>query len=310
MALAWYMYPSDSPGGGYGETTDPLSTRYKKPDSNVQVPNGVAITSWDSGIITDVSDKGGSAGGLSVTMQLSHPVNSQARYASFNYLGSATVHVGQQITAGQQIGIAGSPYGILFALALNNGPSWPGPGFPQGTGNPAFDPRIVLNALQKGQIPSGTGLFQGLSLSLTSGSNWTGQAFVSVANTTHEILNNIPGFVGIVDAIDSAESFVPFKIQNSGGQDIGIIGHLPFIGGIAQGAANQITLPADTMQALLVFVTANTMAAIIRFIIIMTGVVILIALVMNAIGTTIEETTGQSAGSMAATGIKLAALAA
>lgn len=312
MAL-WYTYPPDSPGGGYGEMVDPVCTNgscnYLKPDTNMRIPSGVPITAWDSGVITDVSSRGSGDGGLSVTMLLAHPINSKARYVSFNFLGSATVHIGQPVSPGTQIGIAGSPLGINFALGLSAGPSWPGPGFPQGRGDPAYDPRIVLKALNNGTLPSGSGGILGLSLP-TGTSAWSGQAFISVSNKTNQILNNVPGFVGLVDALDSAETFQPFKIESTGGQDIGIIGHLPFIGGAAQAAANQVTLPSDAIQALLVFITANTMAAIIRLMIIMLGLIILIALVMNAIGTTVEETTGQGAGQLIGSGIKLAALAA
>lgn len=303
----WYTYPSDAPGGGYGQIGEPLNPSYLKPDTNIAIPAGVPITSWDGGVITDVSNKGFSNGGLSVTMRLNHPINANAQYASFNYLGSPNVHVGQVVYPGTQIGIAGSPTGINFALGLGNTPSWGTGSFPQGTGDPNYNPNQVLISLNKGQTPSGNAVGSLLS---AGGAPPLASAFISVGNRTHEILNNIPGFVGIVDALDSVETFVPFTIQNDAGTDLGIIGHLPFIGGIAQAAAYQVTLPYQSMQAFLTFVTANTLAAFVRLILIMAGVVIIIALIMNAIGTTIEETTGQSAGSLASQGIKLAALAA
>src|SRR6266849_10423799 len=103
----WYSYPLDAVGGGYGQIKDPLGN-YWKPDTNIAIPAGIAITTWVSGVITDVSNKGFSHGGLSVTMRLDHPPNSSARYASFNYLGAAQVHTGQMVQSGQQIGTAGS----------------------------------------------------------------------------------------------------------------------------------------------------------------------------------------------------------
>lgn len=150
----WYQYPSDSPGGGYQEIIDPMGN-YLKPDTNIAVPSGTPITTWDSGTITSVVDRGRSLAGLSVTEKLDNPVNNQAQYASFNYLGSATVAPGQRVQAGQQLGVAGSPYGVNFALALGTSPVW-GSQCPQCTSKqPNLDPRIVLRALNNGTLPEG-----------------------------------------------------------------------------------------------------------------------------------------------------------
>src|SRR6266702_707242 len=234
------------------------------------------------------------------------PDTNIARYASFNYLGSSGVHVGQSIQPGQQIGTAGSPTGINFGLGLGADPSWGGRNFSQyqGRGDSKTDPRIVLSSLASGKTPSGTGLLAfGVSNSLAG--TYFGTPFISVSNNINQTLNNVPGFLGLVEALDEAETFVPFRLVSTGGQDIGILGHLPFIGGGLQSAADQITLPADQMQAILVFVTSNTLAAIVRFIIIFIGVMILVALVLNALGSSVEQTTGQTPGQLASTAIRL-----
>lgn len=150
----WYTYPLDSPGGGYQEMIDPLGN-YLKPDTNIAIPAGTSITTWDSGTITSVVDRGRALAGLSVTEKLDNPPNKEAQFASFNYLGNSSVSVGQHVTRGQKIGTAGSPYGINFALGLGVSPVW-GAQCPQcNTMNSNLDPRIVLNSLRSGQgIPS------------------------------------------------------------------------------------------------------------------------------------------------------------
>jgi hypothetical protein len=146
------MYPMDKPGGGYQEINDPVGPTYLKPDTNIAVPRGTPITSWDSGVITSVIDRGRNLAGLSVTMKLDHPINGMAQYASFNYLGSSSVNVGQTVNKGQEIGIAGSPYGINFALGLGVSPVW-GAQCPQcHTKEPLLDPRLILNQLRSSGV--------------------------------------------------------------------------------------------------------------------------------------------------------------
>src|SRR6266849_5576447 len=193
MAQQWYNYPLDAPGGGYGQIPEPLNHSYLKPDTNIAVPTGVPITSWDSGVITDVSNKGSNAGGLSVTQRLNHPPNSSALYASFNYLGSSSVHVGQVIQPGAQIGVAGSPTGINFALALGNTPSWGSGNFPQARGDQLYNPHLILDSLRSGN----TNFMVNLASSTVS------VGYVNVSQQVHQIVNNVPGFVGIVDALDT-----------------------------------------------------------------------------------------------------------
>jgi hypothetical protein len=157
MANPWYSYPQDSPGGGYGETPEPLDPRYHKPDTNIQVPAGTPITALLSGTVTDVSDRGRTAGGLSVTVLLDQPWNDVATHISYNYLGSTSVAAGQHVQSGQTVGIAGSPTGIFTAVALGSDNVWgSGPGFAlNAVGDPRLDPRPVLAAANKGALGMG-----------------------------------------------------------------------------------------------------------------------------------------------------------
>jgi hypothetical protein len=158
MATApWYTYPTDSPGGGYGQIIDPVCEggklcNYLKPDTNIAIPAGVPITALLPGTITDVSSRGANDAGLSVTEKLNVPLNSLAKYMSFNYLGQANVVPGENIAQGQEIGVAGSPTGINFALALGSDPVWgSGSGFSQNAvGNPLLNPMQLLGGSSPG----------------------------------------------------------------------------------------------------------------------------------------------------------------
>lgn len=285
---AWWMYPIDSKGSSYGQIIDPLGN-YLKPDVNVAVPAGVPITSLTNGVVTDVSDHGIGGGGLSVVVQMIPPLNTLATHVAYNYLGSAAVRVGQQIAMGQQIGVAGSKYGILLAVGLTPDNVWGGPSFYlNAQGNKMLDPHQLLT----GVINSG-----GLAINLTTGSTGVfGPVFQSVSNATHDFLNNIPGFAGLCYGLDAIEQFVPFKLVNTGGQDVGILGKIPIYGYFVTGAANLATLPSDTIQALLTFITANTMAALVRLFIIFVGLIILITLIHNALEYASTSDTGRAAG--------------
>lgn len=164
MAEPWYLYPVDSPGGGYGQLLDPYCARcgccdYLKPDTNIAIPQGTPITALRSGVVTDVTDHGGGAGGLSVVIQDNNPINSVATHEAYNFLGSSSVRVGQQIQAGQQIGKAGSPYGVNFALALTPDNTWGGQSFNlNARGDPRLNPMQLLSPARAGQpLPQNTG---------------------------------------------------------------------------------------------------------------------------------------------------------
>jgi len=152
------MYPLDTAGGGYGSTEPLCPGCYKKPDTNIGVPSGTPITALASGIVSDSSDKGRTSGGLSVTVKLDQAINSNATHMSYNYLGRSIVSPGQRVNAGQIIGYAGSPYGILTAFGLTSDSSWGCcAGFQlNARGDPSVDPRPVLAAIRAGKpLPSG-----------------------------------------------------------------------------------------------------------------------------------------------------------
>jgi hypothetical protein len=201
----WYLYPLDAPGGGYGEGIDPVCgggayCNYKKPDTNIGIPPGIAITALDSGVVTDVSRRGTGDGGLSVTIKAEHPINNVANYISYNFLGSASVSPGQHINAGQQVGISGSPTGILFALGLGNSPSWGTGSFPQGSGDPRFDPRQLLNAVRAGK---------GLPMDTSGNTNNNNQQ-----NNTNNAYANLPfGIGGAITALQ--QSLINFAEESA-----------------------------------------------------------------------------------------------
>lgn len=157
MNQPWYLYPLDSPGGGYGEIQDPMGN-YLKPDTNVAVPSGTPITALFSGVVTDVHMLFGQP---SVTVALDNPINPLATHTSYNFLGSSNVTVGERITAGQQIGVAGGAVNTAFALTPD--PVWGSTNFNlNATGNPLLDPRPVLESIRSGL---GQGAYQTFNLS-------------------------------------------------------------------------------------------------------------------------------------------------
>jgi surface antigen len=89
---------------------------------------------------------------------------------------------------------------------------------------------------------------------------------------SHAILNTIPGFLGVCEALDTVEQFVPFTLPTQGQSDLatatqnnnvtvfgwntGLIN--PF--GIAQSINAANALPSDSIQAVLVFTVTNFMS--------------------------------------------------
>jgi hypothetical protein len=285
------MYPDDSGSGQYGSFPDPMGN-YAKPDDNVCVPRDVPITSIVSGYVTDVS--WGKPWSGSVTVQLDNPPNDFAKYAAYNFLTRATVTPGQRINVGTMIGYPGQ--NVCLAFGLSNATPW-GAGYFGRVADPRLDPRPFINNARAGKFNTGSpsglgGVFQNLAYS------GVGQNYSTTAYQVRETLNNFPGFEGLVEALDIVETFQPFKLQN----DNGILGQLPGIGDII----NTMTLPADAMQALLVFVTSNMMAALVRGMIIFLGIAILLALIKNAINQATIDVTGQSPGQLIGTAASVA----
>jgi hypothetical protein len=155
----WWQYRSDTPGSGaYGGIEPQCPGCYAKPDTNIAVPAGTPITALMPGVITDVENRGAFAGGLSVTERLTNALNSVAQYMSFNFLGGTSVYKGESVSAGQQVGTAGSPTGTLFALGLGADPVWGTTHFSQyqGDGSPLTNPqKLVLDPLLAGKSLGG-----------------------------------------------------------------------------------------------------------------------------------------------------------
>jgi hypothetical protein len=255
---------------------------YAKPDINICVPASVPITSIVSGVVTDVS--WGKPWSGSVTVKLDNPPNSFAQYAAYNFLTKISVMPGQRVNVGTLIGYPGQP--VCLAFGLTNATPW-GAGYFGRTADPRLDPRTYIAAAQAGKFNTGTGIFSNLSFSTTA------NTFTAVSDKAHETLNNIPGFEGLVEALDIVEQFQPFNLPNNAG----VLGEIPGIGSIIQ----TMEFPADAMQGLLMFITSNTMAALIRLGIIMIGVLILAALIKNAIQQATVDVTGQTPGQLVGT---------
>jgi len=282
----WWMYPHDTGAGQYGSYPDPMGN-YAKPDINVCVPASVPITSIVSGVVTDVS--WGKPWSGSVTVKLDNPPNNFAQYAAYNFLTKVSVMPGQRVNVGTLIGFPGQP--VCLAFGLTNSTPW-GSGYFGRTADPRLDPRDYISQAQAGKFNSGSSLFFNLSMGNT------GNTFSAVADKSHETLNNIPGFEGLVEALDIVEQFQPFQLPNNAGW----LGQIPGVGGIIQG----IEFPADAMQGFLMFVTSNTMAALIRFGIIMIGVFILMALILNAVRQSTVDITGHTPGEIVSSAATIA----
>lgn len=303
MAQAWYMYPDDTGTGQYGSYPDPMGA-YTKPDDNVCVPSIVPITAIMSGTVTDISWNKAWSG--SVTVKLDHPPNSFAQYCAYNFLTVVNCQVGQRLQVGSLVGYPGKS--VCLAFGLTNATPWGAGYFGKGPGSadPRLDPRPIIQAARAGRFDTSTVTPNPLNAlsSFFTGTTSPVQAFVSVSDAAHNTLNAIPGMIGIVEALDIAEQFQPFTLPNDPTNSI--IGKIPIIGGALQ----DITLPADSMQAFLTFITANTMAFVIRAIIVFIGVMILVALIRNALNTTTVEMTGQTPGQLAGSALKIGAAAA
>lgn len=144
----------------------------------------------------------------------------------------------------------------------------------------------------------------GLPNFFTSGTSGTvfniQNAFYAVSDAAYTTLNNIPGFAGIVIALDEIEQFQPYALPDNSG----IIGQIPGIGQIVK----TLTLPADSIQAILMFTVSNIAATLVRALIMYVGIVIVITLIRNALSAGVQETTGQTPGQLAASAVKLAAV--
>ncbi len=121
-------------------------------------------------------------------------------------------------------------------------------------------------------------------------------SYHSIADTSHQILNNVPGFLAIEEALDISEQFQPFQLPKQSNVNTAtntVVNDLatavfgptapvllaPIEAGLK--GVNPITLPADWMQAFLVFFVTNLRAGLLRGSIMMIGLVIVIAMMIN-----------------------------
>ncbi len=192
---------------------------------------------------------------------------------------------GQKVNVGQQIGVSNPSFNL--EIGLNIGKEWGGIWGTSSSG-PHVDPIPFLYTLISGGVPSSTS---------------TNSAVVTVSgmlDNVHETLNNVPGFLGICEALDLAEQFKPMRAPTKQGDSNfaqNVFNQITGISDLKELAAMQqtITLPSDTLQALLIFIVENTRAALIRGLLILLGTIICIALIINLIK---PEETAQKAVSL------------
>lgn len=145
ISQPWYTYPSI---GNYGSYPDPMGS-YPKPDVNICAPAGTPITALAPGYVSGVQYPSWSNKQPSVTVALDNPLNNLATHMAYNFLDSATVKVGQQISQGDVIGYAKGT-GVCTALALTPDPVYGTTSFAQTAGNPLLNPTGFLNNLTGG----------------------------------------------------------------------------------------------------------------------------------------------------------------
>ncbi len=186
---------------------------------------------------------------------------------------------GQKVKAGQKIGVSNPSFNL--EIGVNIGKEWGGI---WGTSSPGphVDPIPILFAIINDTSPRTD------NSSLT-----TAIDAVSAIDTIHETLNNVPGFLGICEALDIAEQFTPFKLPATTNNPNPVGTVFNDITGLSslkelKTFSDVITLPSETIQAALVFLVDNTRASVFRGTLILLGLVICVALIINLINP--EET--------------------
>ena len=290
--VKWVSYPRIDNLGG----VEPFGG-FAKPDTNIQLPALFPVQALLPGTVTAL-DGGNVAWGAVVTIRLDTPLNSLATHTAYLHLNSTKVRVGQHVNVGDTIGLNGGSaaagsqkvplgfalyngdhYGLGSAWALETAQNLQGP----------LNPVPYIEAAKNGTLLT-TGGTQGelFSTSVTSIQNGVQLA--------HDLVNEIPGFTGICEALDAVEQFVPFQLPTQAQNDINtatqntdvtIFGwdtgiNNPFSSASAAQAA--IQLPSDSIQAVLVFTTTNAGAFLVRSIFVVCGLVLFISLMSNLVG--------------------------
>jgi murein DD-endopeptidase MepM/ murein hydrolase activator NlpD len=274
---------------------------FPKPDSNIQLPANYPIIALLPGTITFID--GGEVGwGGVITLKLDHPPNAIATHNQYEHLAGTTVRVGQHVNAGDLIAYNGGAaaqgaqkvplgFGYYHGDHYGSGDGWQYETSSNLNGGP-LDPVPLLNAARAGTLQV---INSGSSSSSSFGGSG-GQFLTTVLGTAaqaNQIVNTIPGFLGICEGLDMVEQFVPFALPttsaiNQGSQDINIFGWDTGI--LTPGAAVQqaVQLPSDAIQAVLVFTVTNFMAFAIRAIFVIVGVVLAWSLLINLISENID----------------------
>jgi surface antigen len=116
---------------------------------------------------------------------------------------------------------------------------------------------------------------------------------LSYTDIAKSAINNVPGLASIAIAIDDVEQFQPFVLKDSSGNIISQIANNPVVtqvtGGASQQIASAIDLSSNGIQSLLVFMSKNLLAFVIRSILVLAGLMILYALIMNGIKSTVNN---------------------
>lgn len=300
----WYTFPrvdnmgSPDPYGGF-----------PKPDSNIQLPAMYPVTALLPGTVTAVDGSNVGWGGA-ITIALDTPLNPLATHTAYIHLGGETVSVGQHVYAGQLIGYNGlsaaqGTQKVPLGFALYNGDHY---GFGNAWGletvqnvTGMLNPVPLLNAARSGNVNITSG-YGGISLTSTTLQPAKVLPFVTVDANIQNAINNVPGFDGVIEAIDLAEQFQPLQLQqtqkdmqaasqaNTDYTLFGIDTGIPNPFADVSALKHAITLPADAMQAILVFMVVNTRAALIRGFLIFIGLVILFAVISSILSNGMQST--------------------
>jgi hypothetical protein len=89
-----------------------------------------------------------------------------------------------------------------------------------------------------------------------------------------DLLNNVPGFLGIVESLDESEQFYPLRIQGKS---------TDYTIGDSVVTLPTLQAPSEGIGEIILFLALNTRAALIRGCLILLGLFILIALIRNVV---------------------------
>jgi hypothetical protein len=298
---AWYTYPRVDAIG----TPDPYGG-FPKPDTNIQLPDGYPVTSLFSGLVTGVDSTSGWA--CSVTIKLDKPINALATHTAYLHMGPIAVKMGARVKAGQYIGPNGGggacgAQKVPLGFALYNGDNY-GYGAAWALMTKAnllgpLNPVPVILAAIAGKLGDlGSILAEPLNILIEPAPDAAytylskqGEPLTRTGTTARETLNNVPGFEGIVMALDQIEQFQPFELKDkSTGNDIGVIGNSL--------AKNVVDLPSESIQALITFTFANSTAFLVRGTICLIGIVMVVGVIGSQMAGETEGTVKKILGGL------------